>query len=205
MAGICLATEDPLSETVAEKLILEVKEAFNIEHRFPTSGNQYLKNRLTIFNTIARTTTPVLLFTDLDNTPCPSELIKNWLGKERPSPNLLFRVAVRETEAWLLADRETFSEFTGIPFSKLPEAPEALPDPKSELLRLIRRYCKNRDIKKDVLPEPNVVARVGLGYNATLCRYVREWWSPEAASVSAPSLARARQRIRELAVNLTTS
>jgi hypothetical protein len=202
MVGICLAAEDVLSETVVEKVILNVAPEFEIEQRFPTRGNQYIKNQLSKFNAIARSIMPVLVLTDLDHHPCPSRLIHDWKGKQRIAPNLLLRVAIRETEAWLLADRETFSEFTGIPPVKITEVPETLSDPKEELLRLVRRYCKNREIKADLLPEPGAAAKVGLGYNAALCRYVREFWSPDSASAHAPSLERARRRIGDLASRL---
>lgn len=197
MIGIYLATEDPLSGAVGEKLLGTSGVEFRIELRFPTHGNEYLRERLEKFNKIATHTVPVMLITDLDDHPCPSSLIKKSCGRIELSHNLLFRVAVRETEAWLLADRECFAEFTGIPLSKISNAPENLEDPKRALLNLIRRFCKSRGMKSDLLPEPGAKAKVGLGYNPVLCQFVREHWSPQRADANAPNLARTRTRIRE--------
>jgi hypothetical protein len=46
------------------------------------------------------------MLVDLD-TPeyCPPALVHQWFGTKQP--NLSFRVAVMEVEAWPLADRET--------------------------------------------------------------------------------------------------
>ncbi|SMF95363.1 protein of unknown function [Methylomagnum ishizawai] len=202
MPGIYLAAEDQLSIAVAEKLLLSIDPAFEIEQPFPLRGNQELKRRMAAFNNIARSTLPVLVLTDLDAHPCPSALVQAWRGKERFSPNLLFRIAVRETEAWLLADRESFSAYTGIPIDKITQTPEDESDPKGELLRLIRRHCKNRELKAALLPTPGAAAKVGLGYNDALCRYVRGHWSPQSAAALAPSLVRAQRRIGELASRL---
>lgn len=205
MMRIGLAVEDQLSEAVAEKLLTTVDADFVIEQRFPPNGNQYLKNRLSVFNAIARSTLPILLLTDLDAHVCPSQLVDTWRGKERITSNLLFRVAIRETEAWLLADRETFADYARIPLDKITETPESLQDPKQELLRLIRRYNKAWANKNDLLPDPGSTAKVGLGYNATLCHYVRQFWSPISAATRSPSLNKARQRIGELAYRLRNS
>ena len=202
MPEVFLAVEDDLSEAVAKKLLLRVAPEFAIRLSFRRQGNQYLKGRIQEFNNIARSIAPVLVLTDLDEHPCPPALIAAWAGKQPIHPDLLLRIAVRETEAWLLADRESFAEYTGIPPSKITESPEALHDPKETLLKLVRRHCKHRELKADLLPARGAAAKVGLGYNPALCRYVGERWSPHAASLHAPSLMRAQQRIRELAARL---
>lgn len=196
MIGICVATEDQLSETVAEKLLAIPNGNFHIEQRFRKNGNGYLKKRLPNFNEIARFK-PVFLLTDLDDRPCASELIYNWCAKQVLAPKLLFRVAVREIEAWLLADRECFAELIGVSPQKMPQNPEALPDPKRELMNLVKR-SRNRELKREVLPDVGVKAKFGLGYNNALGRFVRDQWDPHRAARYAPSLEKAMARIAEL-------
>jgi hypothetical protein len=111
----------------------------------------------------------------------------------------LFRVAVREVEAWLMADREGFSRFSGIPVEKMPHVPEDLEDPKRDLLQLVRRYA-HREIKANLLPERGSIARIGLGYNEILSRFVRDTWSIKNAVSNSESLSRACYRLRELAI-----
>ena len=193
---IYLAVEDALSEAVAEKLLLSSGAGFQIQQRFCKRGNGYLKSNMDKFSNIAKAT-PLLLITDLDSEDCAPGLIKRWLGKKKPPKELLFRVAVRETEAWLLADADGFAAFSGVPVTKIPPEVENLPDPKSTLIDLVRRYGK-RSLRTDIVPEPGVCAKVGLAYNQALCPFVRESWSPERAEQVANSLARVRRSIGEL-------
>lgn len=193
---ICLATEDPLSEAVAERLVMDSGKPWRIAQCFGKGGNQYLKSKLDAFANIAQSI-PVLLTTDLDQDACAPELIRQWRGKKRFPDTLLIRVAVRETEAWLLADAEGFSAFSGVPRGKIPDSPETLADPKRELLALVRRHGL-RALKAELLPEPGARSKVGLGYNQALCQFVRDSWSADRAELAADSLARARKRIREL-------
>ena len=112
-------------------------------------------------------------------------------------PAMLFRVAVREVEAWLLADREAFAAFVGAPLNKLPLNPDSLDDPKQTLLGFVRRYGR-REIKADILPKPGSRSKIGLGYNQRLRRFVAELWEPERATACSDSLARAFARLRNV-------
>ena len=193
---IFLAIEDILSEAVATKLLEFSGLGFQIQQSFRKQGNGYLKSNMDKFRNIAKTT-PVLLLTDLDKEDCAPILIRRWLGNKTVPRALLFRVAVRETEAWLLADAEGFAAFSGVPPKKIPKDVEAIADPKSTLIELIRRYGR-RSLKADIVPEPGVIAKVGLAYNATLCNFVSEYWSPKRAEGVADSLARTRLSITKL-------
>lgn len=198
MIHICLATEDALSAAVAEKLLAVSGKPFQITQRLGNSGFGYLKKRLPNFNQIAVNVMPVLLLTDLDRTDCVLGFIEDWTKGMSVSERLLFRVAVREIEAWLLADQQAFADLLGIDSTLLPNEPENLLDPKQALLNLVRR-SKQRKLKDMILPGKNTNNTVGLGYNTELVRYVREYWNPLTAAESAPSLARTLKRINELA------
>jgi hypothetical protein len=195
---VYVTTEDALSEAVAERLIEEENQGMTVAVRVGRRGNSYLKQNLFSYADIARTI-PLLLLTDLDRGTCPADLIDEWRGRRRLPQRMLFRVAVRETEAWLLADRKGFADFSGVPLHRIPERPELLDDPKETLLNLIRRYGK-RTVREDILPKRNSSARIGLAYNQALCGFVLQFWSPERAAQAAESLRRARQRIHELRV-----
>jgi hypothetical protein len=53
---------------------------------------------------------PHIAPTDLDRYPCPSALLDNWGATLLPA-NFLFRIAVREVEAWPMADNLHFITF----------------------------------------------------------------------------------------------
>jgi hypothetical protein len=141
---------------------------------------------------------PVLLITDLDTNICPVALRKVWLGRQAHPPGLLLRVAVREIEAWLLADHGAMTSLLGQQAkSRLPDAPDSLHDPKDFLLDWARRA--SRDVRLDLRAEEGAVARQGLGYNYRLCDMVRKSWRPDRAAQRSPSLRRTIDRISELA------
>jgi len=193
MIRICLATEDALSEAAAEKLLNASGRPIKIEQRLRKDGYGYLKTKLHNFNQLAVNVMPVFLLTDLDKANCVVDFIADWRKGLELSERLLFRVEVREIEAWLLADRRAFADWLGISVDIIPAKPECLDDPKQELMKLAKR-CK-RDFREMILPNDKSLNKIGIGYNTELTRYVREYWNPLTAATSAPSLARALKRI----------
>ncbi|RPI79962.1 MAG: hypothetical protein EHM45_00780 [Desulfobacteraceae bacterium] len=200
MTGIFVATEDVLSEAIADRLIKEENQSMYVAVRLGRKGNTYLKKELRSFTKIARSV-PVLLFTDLDRIECPSILINDWRGRVIFPEMMLFRVVVRKIEAWLLADRQGFAQFSGVPFNRIPQHPESLSDPKESLLNLVRHYGK-KAVKVDILPERGSTAKIGLAYNQALCGFVQGAWSLDRAAQAANSLDRARRRLHELRLTL---
>ena len=195
MTEFAIATEDALSEAVAETLLTQVG-GHRVEMRLRKNGFGYLKSRAYDFDRIARTVMPVLLLTDLDQGSCAPGLIARWLPSGH-HPRLLLRVAVRETESWLLADRAAFAALLGVPQARVPARPDELSDPKAALLGLVRN-SKRRELRDDLLPRPGVAFPVGLGYNDRLRRFVREDWDSRRAADASPSLARTLARLAEL-------
>ena len=198
MKELYIATEDALSEAVADRLVSEVNEGLRVVVRMGRKGNGYLKQKLPDLIRTAHSI-PVLLLTDLDRDECPPALLTNWHGSRELPKNMLLRVVVREVEAWLLADREGFSLFSGVPIEKVPRNPESLGDPKQVLLGLVRRFGK-RVVKANLLPERGSTAQIGLGYNEALRSFVWESWSVDQAAAHADSLARTCRRLRELSL-----
>ncbi|MFZ1983772.1 MAG: hypothetical protein WAU91_05115 [Desulfatitalea sp.] len=201
MTLIYVATEDALSEAVADRIVREVNQGLHVAVRVGRKGNSYLRKRFVELSETARNI-PVLLLTDLDRIPCASTLIDQWSRGRMSAGDMLFRVAVRETEAWLLADREGFAHFAGIPKAKLPRDPELLHDPKQTLLDLVRRFGR-REIKTNLLPGPGSTAKIGFGYNLVLGDFVRDHWSVRSAAIQADSLERTCRRLRELSLRKT--
>jgi hypothetical protein len=197
MSWITLATEDEVSERIGIRLAQEAD--LEIDQYLRREGNGYLKSRLSNFCSLANFK-PVLLLTDLDRGLCASNLMSDWFGANQRPENLVFRCAVREAEAWLLADHDAMRLLLGSRVRKLPQTPDSLRDPKRFLLNLARKAP--REIQRDLLPARGVVASQGLGYNSRLANFVDANWSPTRAASRSPSLARARQRIAELAGRL---
>jgi hypothetical protein len=197
MGYIALATEDELSEAVGRRLSADSQ--LEVSQPFRRGGNGFLRDRLPVFCKIADHQ-PVLVLTDLDNEACPPALIGDWYRRLHRPPDLLLRVAVREVEAWLLADRDALADFLRISARHIPQQPERLDDPKDALLRAAMHAP--RTIREELVARNGALASQGIGYNKRLSGFVEAQWSPERASASASSLARARQRIAELAARI---
>ncbi len=199
MADFIIATEDRLSETVAERLITETGHSVAAKipkDRRKHAGFGYLKTRLPDFIASCQGGLNFLLLTDLDTRPCPPDLLDDWLGATTKPDSLLLRIAVREVEAWVLADRPQFANWLGVSEDIVPVAPEACLDPKADLLKLAAK-SKNRDLREGLLPKKDAASKIGLEYNDLLCEFVSGQWRIEAASQLAPSLDRTIRRLRE--------
>ena len=190
-----LVFEDEISEFVMVKLAEESKKYY-ISNSYSGGGFGYIKKNIGGFNEAAKGC-PIFVLTDLDTVDCAPALIEDWLGKSA-HPNLIFRIAVREVEAWLLADIEGFSKFTGISEANFRSNTEEIADPKAELLQLVKR-CRVRKIKEDILPK-NEFAVVGPNYNGRLGEFVMKHWSISRAVKRSDSLKRAMQHLSDFNV-----
>lgn len=113
------------------------------------------------------------------------------------------RIAVREVEAWLLADRERFATFLGGAAGALPVSPEAEPDPKHSVVVVARR-SKRRALREDIVPRPGSGRREGPGYASRMIEFVldkKRGWRPEVAALRAESLRRCITALQTFVVN----
>ena len=156
-------------------------------------GFGYLKKITPGLNNAAKGT-PFILLTDLDLGNCAPDLLAEWLKVPR-HPNFLFRVAVREVEAWVLADRRGFAKYVSVRQAAVPESVDDLPDPKEKLLAIAAKSRK-RELKIDLLPRKGSTSKIGPNYNGRLTHYVHTNWDVRVAEQHSPSLARAMRALR---------
>ena len=192
---LLLAAEDVLGATLLGRLISDFAESFEIVATDVAGGFSELRRDIEKYVNIARHQMPVLLVTDLDMAACPVDLVDSWFRDiGPPPPDFLFRVAVREVESWVLADHSNLAQFLGISEDIVTTTPDALPDPKREVLRLVGRSRQGR-LKREMLPAAGALAAKGPGYNEHLCRFVRSTWNSGLARQRSPSLERAITRL----------
>ncbi|MBE9483418.1 MAG: DUF4276 family protein [Bacteroidetes bacterium] len=205
---IDIAVEDDLSEAVIRK-ILPDKYVVGKRRNLKQGGSGHLKKSIRAYNKNAakgmpitvltdldkpltparRYTTPVVIDSDAEKYRCAPTLIKKWL----PVPihhNLLFRVAVREVEAWVLADRDRFARFLDIEETSIPVDVDGIDDPKKCLTDLARKSCK-RELREAIAPKKGSTAKYGKDYNGPLIQFVEDRGDPRAAMRNSPSLKRA--------------
>ncbi|MEK6677205.1 MAG: hypothetical protein AABZ47_16325 [Planctomycetota bacterium] len=183
-----LVVEDELSEAVARRALDCTGKPFLVGAAYGKTGFGYLKKRILGFNKAAKST-PYLVLTDLDKSSCPPDLITDWFGQTQRHPNLLFRVAVREVEAWLLAHREAFARFCGIAAKNIPKNVDQIEDAKQFLIRLVSK-SKRRTVREDIVPSRTSFAKQGPAYNLRMTEFVNRHWDPRIASKCSESLSR---------------
>lgn len=184
---IQLAVEDDLSEAVLRKILTDSRRPFAIGTCYVGRGFGYLRRTIHGFNNAAKGT-PFLVLTDLDRTECPPELIGTWLP-EPLHPNLLFRIAVKEVEAWLLADQAGLASFLSIKRVLVPGDADAIEDPKAQLMDLAKRSSR-RDLRADIVPPSGSTRRIGPNYNGRLISFVQGRWDISVAKRYSASLMR---------------
>jgi hypothetical protein len=200
MTPIAIATEDQLSEAIVLRLIDDLPIPHRVQHRLGRKGNGYLKAKMSSWCSMAQHQVVVVL-TDLDRASCLLEFRDGWL-EAAPPKNLLFRIAVREVESWVLADHVALRKLIGKK-GLLPPAPDDLSDPKRTFLNLVTNA--SRQVKNDLLKTINGNLSAGIGYNAHLTMWVQSEWNPERAEQRSPSLAKARLRLHETVASFRPS
>lgn len=184
--------EDLVQERIVFKLFSALRPELDLLNSLGGQGNSYIRLRMKGFNDVSHVL-PHFIITDLDNTPCAAELISKWIDFQM-SDRLLFRIAVREVEAWLLADRKNFAKFFGVPVNKIPLHVEQLSDPKEFVINLARKSRK-KGIREDIIPEGT--SKVGAGYNLRMEEFIHFHWNFNEALQSSKSLEKAVLRIKE--------
>jgi hypothetical protein len=183
-----LAVEDPLTESLFAKILGTIPITYATRTIYNCGGYGYLRQNINGFNNAAKGV-PFLIGTDLDRYECPAALIQEWLIHPKHN-NLLIRIAVREAEAWILADKENLARFLGIRPALVPDDVERIADPKGELIELARR-TRRRELREDICPPAHSTRKVGPNYNARWAAFVLQQWDPSVARERAESLARA--------------
>ncbi|WP_416876103.1 hypothetical protein [Kitasatospora sp. SC0581] len=156
-------------------------------------GRAEVLKKLAAYNQAARLS-PWFVLVDLDSDGCAVASTKQWLPN--PSEFMIFRVAVTELEAWLLADRQAISSFLGVAESTIPRNPDSLNDPKQEIINRARKSRK-RDIREGLVPRPNSGTSIGPTYVSDIREFGRTMWRPRIAAEESPSLARCLLRLDE--------
>jgi hypothetical protein len=185
--SICLAVEDVLSEAMLCAILRQSGRDYAVGNCYRRGGFGYLKKTIRGFNQAAKGV-PFFVLADLDKRLCPPQMIADWLRVPR-HPNLLFRIAVREVEAWVLADRKAFGEFFGVANRHVPSPTDQLPDPKRFLIDLVAA-SRNRELREAIVPARRSTAKQGPDYNRPLTEFVEKRWKLNRAVKHSTSLKR---------------
>jgi len=174
-------TDVPIARNLLGLVGLDVGTVYGLR------GKHWLDQRLRAYNHAARFDRWFVLRDLNGDAPCAPQLLQNLLPA--PTVGMCFRIAIRASEAWLLADRERISEFLSVPAGRIPGNPDNLQDPKREVVDLSRR-SRRRAIREDMVPAPGTSSRVGPAYTARIIEFATTLWRPRVAAANSTSLSR---------------
>lgn len=189
---VTAAVEGLVDEAVVSVLCLAV--GIELGSVYGKQGKNYLDRRLSGFNNAAEHAAWLVLRDMNHDASCAPQLRSRLLPRRAAHMN--FRIAVREIEVWLLADRERFARYMGVAVALLPVSPESLESPKQEVIKLASR-SRRRAIREDMVPRPGSGAREGTAYSSRLVEFVHEEWKPFDAAKRSDSLSRCIRSLRE--------
>jgi hypothetical protein len=168
---ISAAVEGIVDEAVVRKLI--VKAGGCPGTVYGKNGKSFLRRQIPGYNNAARHL-PWMVLVDLDHdAECAPPLCTEWVPE--PAPYLCFRVAVREVEAWLMADADSLASFLSVARSRIPNDPEQLFERKTEMVNL-SRHSRRREVREDMVPRERSGTSVGPAYTSRLIEYVQRSW-----------------------------
>lgn len=194
---IAVVAEDRLTEAVLLKCISEVLPTYSVARTEVKNGRGNVQRELGAYARLAQAM-PVLIGVDLDSDECAPTLLSKW-GRLPPQQGLLLRVAVREIEAWVLADEKRIAAFVGAAPNEVPKRPDTLDDPKRSLLEVARAHARS-ELKADLVPRNYDAAypRIGPAYNLRMCEFIATKWRPQVARGKSESLDRAMVALEHL-------
>ncbi len=190
---ITAAVEGNLDQAVLRRVVGELGAILGPVHG--RRGKRYLREKLQGFNHAAQFA-PWIVMVDLDeDADCAPALRDQWLPQ--PTTGMLFRVAVREVEAWLFGDPERLSRFLNVSRARIPTQPEGIVHAKRAMVDL-GRISRRREIREDLVPRASSGGSVGPGYSSRLAEFVLDpnGWRPEVAACICNSLKRFTERLR---------
>lgn len=191
----------PTIQGAVEGLIDEAVLRRIVEHSGATAGTVYGKNgktsllkKLSGYNRAAQFARWVVLV-DLDQESCVVEARNQWLPD--PAPYICFRIAVRETESWLLADTERIAQFLRVSPANIPRDPESIQNPKRAMVDIARK-SRSKDIQADMVPRPSSGREVGPAYASRMVEFAENFWRPDEAVANSDSLDRCLRCLQKL-------
>lgn len=190
------AVEGLLDAAVFQRVVRHVGAASGPVHGM--QGKSHLLQRLNGYNQAAAFA-PWLVIIDLDNdADCAPSYQQTVLPN--PTTRMCFRIAVREVEAWLLADTERIAARLSVAESRVPSAPQQLARPKRSMVDLARR-SRRKIIREGMVPRQGSGRQVGATYTSELIGFVsdgRAGWRPGVAANRCDSLARCITCLKQL-------
>ena len=189
---LTLFVEDDLSAAVARKMLDQSNGNYKVLGTYLWNKSKIM-DRVNGLNKSAQGGVFFVLTDQDTQSRCPPKALSELSAPLHQ--NLLYRFAVMEIEAWLLADRAAIAQFLSVSANKVSQHPETIDKPKEYLISLARN-SKSREIRSDIAPASDSSNRKGPNYTGKLIQFVEECWDIGVARNSSKSLQRTFSKLQ---------
>lgn len=205
--SVYIVGEDEATREIIRRVVKDYAPYLSIIQHIPARGSE-IKAKIPSINNVALSY-PVILLADMDTNPC-APIAKTSLLSGIPiiSPEFVVNIAVDEAEAWLLADREGFSSYFGIPLDKMPNSSKqkhmgptervemSIPLKASYYLTHTLASLSTKKTFKDQLFSLEAIK--GPEYNTAIVPFIQHVWDIENARKHSYSLDGMIRRIQAI-------
>ncbi len=196
--GVLVAVEGETDKPFAERIVIAA--GLSVYKRIPFHGHGNLDKCM------ARWCQPsnrraMLVVRDLDPNfghDCPPALVEHLAGPGPRSATTLVRIAERELESWLMADREGVARYFRLRAASIPVLPDHEPNPKRTLVNLCRSSTSS-SVRRGMVPDPQGGREVGREFTGLIIGFGSTMWDVERARSASPSLDRAISSLQGVA------
>lgn len=205
---VYISGEDPVTETTIIRLLNYVSPKFKVIQNIPARGGE-IKTKVPQCNKLAKST-PVIMLLDVDEGCAPLLKAKLLQGLQQ-EPDFLINVSVDEAEAWLMADREGFANYFGIPIDKIPQAKPLkqggrnarmeMDFPVKSSWLLTHQYAlasSKAEVRKTIGVSDSQAHCKGKEYNTVIVPFIENIWNVDVACSNSDSLERMINRLQNL-------
>jgi hypothetical protein len=188
--GVLVAVEGETDEPYAQRVVIAA--GLFVDRTIVLHGHGNLDNRVARWCQPSNRR-PMLVVRDLDPTfsaGCAPAVIRRLSGNGPHSSTTIVRIAERELEAWLLADREGLATYFHLRAGDVPSTPDEESDPKRTLVNLCRKSSSSR-VRRGMVPSSQSGREVGPEFTGLVLTFGSTVWDVQRARSASPSLDRA--------------
>lgn len=197
--------EDQVTKLIAKQLIryatqLEGLDNLTLDDANPRDYGTRALEKLKLIIRLSNAA-PVICVFDSDND-CVIEILNRYARDGWKKQHLAINIAIDEGETWLMADRQSFSDYFGIRLSLIPdikknsqELSESIPYKTSlYFLQQMVPYSRKKRVLENLSCERP--GKKPPTYNALWADFIENHWNMEIASHNSESLLRAINRVQ---------
>lgn len=203
---VYIVGEDEATKEIIKRVLMFCSDNFEIILELPARGGQ-IKQKISNFNSLSESY-PVILLMDLDEKDCAPIVLRDFFQDTKKSNHFIFNIANDEAEAWLMADRTSFSEYFRVPIDTIP-SPQRIRNKKDFYHEMVFPYKSSFYMVNEIIPNsrikefkdqmiPQNGAKKGKEYNSALTPFIRNHWVIDNARLNSDSLNRMIIRIDKL-------